>query len=45
MIITYVGGEEVDRDYVCLPKQGLHTYDDEVPFALGSNQVLIELDD
>ena len=44
MIVTYNGEEEVNRDYVTLPRPGLHAYDDEVPFSLGSNQALIELD-
>ena len=44
MIVTYNGEEEVNREYVTLPKQNLHAYDDEVPFSLGSNQALIELD-
>lgn len=44
MIVTYQGEQEVDRQYINLPRQGLHTYDDEVPFSLGSNQALIELD-
>ena len=44
MIVTYQGEQEVDRQYVNLPRQGLHAYDDEVPFTLGSNQALIELD-
>ena len=44
MIVTYQGEQEVDRQYINLPRQGLHAYDDEVPFSLGSNQALIELD-
>ena len=44
MIVTYNGEEEVNREYVTLPKPNLHAYDDEVPFSLGSNQALIELD-
>ena len=44
VVITYNGEEEVDRHYVMLPKSGLHAYDDDVPFTLGSNQALIELD-
>ena len=44
MIVTYQGEQEVDRQYVNLPREGLHAYDDEVPFTLGSNQALIELD-
>ena len=44
MIVTYKGEQEVDRQYINLPRQGLHAYDDEVPFSLGSNQALIELD-
>jgi hypothetical protein len=44
-VVTYNGEDEISREYVTLSRSGLNTYDDEVPFSLGSNQLLIELED
>ncbi len=44
MIVTYEGENEVDRQYINLPRPDMHAYDNDMPFTLGSNQALIPID-
>lgn len=44
MIVTYNGEEEVNREYITLPRPDMRAYDNDLPFSLGSNQALIPID-